>query len=425
MAVLGIGPAALLFWMWLATPQDATPREDGAPPPSAATPDEPAQPAPGADTDGPSTEAATTGAATADDHGDGDDDNTDTTAEARVPADDRPVRMAISPHDLAMPPGLADMVSLRVPAWSVDGSRLAFASKVGMVGGSRMWIVPVQQARPQLAEARAIEVPGGPDRKVTFLGQPVWHRDGALVFSVSRVRSRIRLFVAAPGAEVATSLVGMREAHHDLVDPAVSVDGSGLAFLAGRNGSYRVMTRPWGSAGAQEHTSTMAEHTPSLTANADSVVFGRADAVQIIDLASGVGHTLVANRAWAPVAVGSDVVFLEGSQLSGWSLAWVAGDGSTRRILKADVAHALRLGPAVSPDHRYIAVMRGEDTIVLVSIQDGRSVALACPTSCAEPALGRAGDRYLLAYVAPVEEGGASTGAANEIVVEDVTAFVP
>jgi Tol biopolymer transport system component/imidazolonepropionase-like amidohydrolase len=234
-------------------------------------------------------------------------------------------------------PGLDGEV--RLPAWSPDGSRLAFQYYVG--GQWRIAVLDADGAR-----LRQLTFGTSDDR------EPVWTPDGAsLVFASDRAGNFDIWKVAADGS----GLAQLTSAPEDEYTPAVAPDGAQVAFVsAGRDRQLRIRAAD----GTVRTVVSAAEELafPDWSADGGAISYlsyrvarlpaaAGGSAVKSVDLAGGAVTTLT--------APGEDVFVGRPQRLSGGRLLYTA-DGRIK--LKTGPA-----APAVVPFRAPFTVARAWD----------------------------------------------------------------
>jgi hypothetical protein len=87
-----------------------------------------------------------------------------------------------------------------------------------------------------------------------------------------------------------------------------------------------------------------------------------------------------------------------------WDIAVTTGP-KTKRIVARDVRLPLRASPAITPDGKWVAFgvedPKRANRILFAAIDGTRTVEVATDlVACGEPAVGRSGDKLVLAYTA-------------------------
>lgn len=121
--------------------------------------------------------------------------------------------------------GEQNLFAGRDPAWSPDGSRLAYAASIS--GASQVFVAVVGEGNPVQVTAEQV-----------YAGQPAWSPDGLHLAYVAEREKNMDIWIAPLGGEGGP----IRLTDDPAMDwaPAWSPDGSHLAFVSNRGGSHQV-----------------------------------------------------------------------------------------------------------------------------------------------------------------------------------------
>jgi hypothetical protein len=119
-----------------------------------------------------------------------------------------------------------DLFAGRDPAWSADGTRLAFAA--GVNGVSQVFVGQAGGGTPIQITTEEI-----------YAGQPAWSPDGQQLAYVAERNGNLDIWAVALDGSQPRRLTD--DAARDWA-PAWSPDGSRLAFISDRGGSYQIYT---------------------------------------------------------------------------------------------------------------------------------------------------------------------------------------
>ena len=302
------------------------------------------------------------------------------------------------------------------PTWSPDGKWLAFELDP-YEGSVDLYVVAVDGTRATGAPRR-IALPGATSAFSTqssVAASPIWHPGGHLVFEGSNAGGAMRLYYWAPNRQ-AVELLGASKAAGDLSWPAVSSDGKKMAFVsdATGNGDLYVWTQAANEV-ALRVASTFSEMAPRFEPASARIAYSRKNlGGEDLFVADAAG----ASSAWAggngdqtrPVwADGSLVYFTNERGADHWDIA-VASGPKSKRIVARDVRLPLRAPPALSPDGKWVAYAvadpKRSNRIVLAALDGSASAEIPSDrVACGEPAIGRSGDKLVLAFTALPHEG--------------------
>jgi Tol biopolymer transport system component len=303
------------------------------------------------------------------------------------------------------------------PTWSLDGKWLAFELDP-YEGSVDLYVVSVDGTRTTAA-SRRVALPGSTSAfstQASIAASPLWLPGGKLLFEGSNAGGAMRLYFWTPDRPQAMELLPATKAAGDLSWPAISSDGKKLAFVsdATGNGDLYVWTQAANDV-ALLVASTFSEMAPRFEPSSGRIAYSRKNlGGEDLFVADAAG----ASSAWAggngdqtrPVWAGSSLVYFTDERgADHWDIAIASGPKS-KRILARDVRLPLRAPPALSPDGRWVAYAvadpKRSDRIVLAAIDGSRSTEI--PTdlvACGEPAIGRSGDKWVLAFTALPHEG--------------------
>jgi Tol biopolymer transport system component len=315
------------------------------------------------------------------------------------------------------------------PTWSPDGKWLAFELDP-YEGSVDLYVVAVDGTRTTAAPRR-VALPGSTSAfstQTSIAASPIWHPGGHLLFEGSNAGGAMRLYYWAPNRPQAVELLGAAKAAGDLSWPAVSSDGARVAFVsdATGNGDLYVWTQA-ANAVALVVASTFSEMAPRFEPASGRIAYSRKNlGGEDLFVADAAG----ASSAWAggngdqtrPVWAGDSLVYFTNERgADHWDIA-VASGPKSKRIVARDVRLPLRAPPALSPDGKWVAYgvsdPKRADRIVLAALDGSRvSEVESGLVACGEPAVGRSGDKLVLAFTALPHEGA----DWRQLVLVDVT----
>jgi Tol biopolymer transport system component len=302
------------------------------------------------------------------------------------------------------------------PTWSPDGRWLALELDP-FEGSIDLYVVGVDGTRATAAPRR-VALPGSSSAfstQASIAASPSWHPSGMLVFEGSNAGGTMRLYAWSPARPQATELLPVTKIAGDLSWPSVSADGTKVVFVSDATGNGDLYL--WSQATNEVRAlvgSTFSEMAPRFDRTAGRVAFSRKN-LGGEDLFVAEAS---ASSAWAggngdqtrPVWAGDSMVYSTNERgADHWDIA-IASGPKTRRIVARDVRLPLRASPALSPDGKWVAYgvedPKRSNRIVLAALDGSRVVEV--PTdlvACGEPAIGRSGDKLVLAYTALPHDG--------------------
>ncbi len=303
------------------------------------------------------------------------------------------------------------------PMWSLDGKFVAF--EVNRYAGDIDLFI--SQVNGDVAkDGLKVALPGGSNPfggSGQVVVNPVWHRDGLAVFEGSNQGGQFRIYYRAATGGAAAELIPTTDLPGDLTFPAVSPDGRTMAFVSDATGAGDIRVRDTQTGKVSQLTETPgAEMFPTFSSDGSKVLFTRkqdgAEDVFELMVSSGTDNRIVSgqgDQTRPAYAANGAVVFFDGARgEDNWDL--VASQGGSSRTLARDVRLPLRARPAVSPDGQWVAFSYSDptkaDKVVLAKVDGSKTVEIASDfTACGEPAIGKQGDRVLLAYTALPSSG--------------------
>ncbi len=321
------------------------------------------------------------------------------------------------------------------PTWSPDGKWIAFELDP-YEGSVDLYVVSVDGTRATAAPKR-IGLPGSTSAfstQASIAASPSWHPGGQLVFEGSNAGGTMRLYYWASDRAQAVELLSTAKVAGDLSWPTVSADGKKVALVsdATGNGDLYVWTQAANQVTALV-SSTFSEMAPRFDATSSRIGYSRknlgGEDLFVVDAASAAPTS----APWAggngdqtrPVWAGGSLVYFTNERgADHWDIA-VASGPKNERIVARDVRLPLRASPAISPDGKWVAygvVDPKRANRILVAALDGTRT-IEVPTdlvACGEPAIGRSGDKLVLAYTALPHEGA----DWRQLQLVDVTAVV-
>lgn len=293
----------------------------------------------------------------------------------------------------------------RAPRWAPDGHGLAWVAERD--DGADLITAHMNGLKPSSVGPCEVPYRGR-------VGAPTWHPKGLVIFPAREDHGR-RLFFGYPGMAWAMELLPNAVAPGDLFDPAAAAD----VVVFARTDASGVDLYAWKRTEdvVRELTDApQADVAPDLAPDGRRVAWARrvAGGTRLLwrDLEDG-GEHLIADLPGAPDAVPTWV--------DAQHVAWFAAG----RLVVAGLDGSERALRARSPDAGRPGVLRGsrpriaytrDEAVMVAGLGDAPPIAFYPPQPHpADPALGRAGNRVLLAYTAEVAPG------RRDVFVADVT----
>jgi Tol biopolymer transport system component len=303
------------------------------------------------------------------------------------------------------------------PTWSPDGKRLAFELDP-YEGSVDLYVVAVDGTQATGAPRR-IGLPGSTSAfstQASVAASPAWHPGGQLLFEGSNAGGAMRLYYWAPDRPQAVELLSVSKAAGDLSWPAVSSDGKKVAFVSDvtGNGDLYLWTQATNEI-AIVVASTFSEMAPRFEPSSGRIAYTRKNlGGEDLFVADAAG----ASSAWAggngdqtrPVWAGGSLVYFTNERgADHWDIA-VASGPKNKRIVARDVRLPLRAPPALSPDGKWVAYgladPKSANRIALAMLDGSRATEVTTDrVACGEPAIGRSGDKLVLAFTALPHDG--------------------
>lgn len=330
--------------------------------------------------------------------------------------------LALSPWLLASTAAVASEVPLPErghatnPVWSKDGAWLAFELN-DFDGGIKLFAVSVAGGHAS-GQPKSVAVPGASSSfssgKSVATGT-VWHPEGILVFEGAAGGAGARLYFWQPGGQSPAELLNSSQVGGDLSWPAVSPDGSKMAFVSDKSGSGDVFLWDRSSGGISQLVSSP-QSEASLAYSADGrLAFSRKNlgGEDLFSLtAAGELQPRIGGNGdqTRPVWAGDTVVYFSSESGDGkWKL--MASDAvGKRRTIASDVRLPYRATPAISPDGQWVLYgtsnAEAAGSVFATKVDGSRTVKIATGhVACGEPAVVTANGRTFLAYTALPGEG--------------------
>ncbi|HHO50909.1 MAG TPA: hypothetical protein ENK18_08570 [Deltaproteobacteria bacterium] len=303
------------------------------------------------------------------------------------------------------------------PMWSTDGRYLAY--EVNRYAGDVDLFIS-QVSGDIVKDGVKVALPGGTG---VFSGSgqvvvnPVWHKDGYVVFEGSNQGGQFRIYYRKDSGGTAAELITTTELPGDLTFPSVSPDGRTMAFVADATGSGDIRTRDTQTNQISQLTnSSPAEMFPSFSKDGSKLLFTRrqdgGEDVFELSVATSTETTLVrgnGDQTRPAYAANQTIVYFDGSRGDDhWDL--VSSSASGQKTLARDVQLPLRARPAVSPDGRWVAFTYSDPEqagkVLFARVDGSTTVEVQTGfTACGEPAIGQQGDRKFLAFTALPQSG--------------------
>ncbi len=228
------------------------------------------------------------------------------------------------------------------PKVSPDGKRLAFVSNRS--GYMEIWTSGIDGANA--TPVTAMSVPG--------TGSPSWSPDGTLIAYDSRVRTRPQIFlIASTGGRPVSFTDGL---HADVV-PSFSPDGKWIYFSSNRSGEMQIWKMLLTGADARQVTmkggfaGVFSPDGMYLYYNRQNTAFSSLWQMQLATGQEKCIVSMVPNRAFVPVDEG--VFYRSVTSDKKEQLLFLNVQSNTTKRLFAFEKN-LRMGMAISPDHRYL-----------------------------------------------------------------------
>lgn len=271
------------------------------------------------------------------------------------------------------------------PQFSPDGAWLAFevnnnADKVDL------YLVRLNAGNPTQPATR-VTIPGGGSSfsaSGSYTANPTWVTGGGLFFEAANPGGQTRIYYVTPGGAAPVEFLASSAAPGMLAWPAVSSDGTKVAFTSSATGSgdVYVLDRSANKVSAAFRTDT-SENAPRFCSDNTTMVFTRKNygSEDVFTWKLGSAETTPLTGATGngdqtrPFCTASNVVFF--SNIRGdehWDIVSVpiaGGDGAT---LARDIRLPLRATPALTPDGLsvvYTSSVPAQDNLVYVTRLDG------------------------------------------------------
>ena len=298
------------------------------------------------------------------------------------------------------------------PVFSPDGKFVAFEVN-RLAGQVDLFISELSGAIAK--DGVRVALPGGN----AFSGgdqvaaNPAWHPAGIIVFEGSNQGGQFRLYYHQPGAGQAAEMIASNQVPGHLTFPAVSADGSQMAFVAKETGNGDVRTRDTNSGNLTHVTKTPgSESFPMFSSDSSTILFTRkhADTEDIFThrLSDGMEAQIVQGPGdqTRPVYAASDgrLLYFDGYRGEGqWDRMSVDDKGGDAKKVGRGVRLPHRSRPAISHDGDWVAWTYDDpqkgDRIVISKVDGSSKVEVYTEhTAVGEPALTENNGRVLLAY---------------------------
>lgn len=303
------------------------------------------------------------------------------------------------------------------PQWSTDGAWLAFevnnnSDKVDL------YVVKVANGNP--SSPTKVVIPGGSSSfsaAGAYAANPNWHpKQSVLIFEAANSGGQTRLYYLAPGTASPGEYLSIAQAPGDLSWPAISPDGSTVAFTTSASGSGDIMVFSQASNKVtQAFGSTKeSENAPRFAPDGKTLAFSRKN-YGTEDLFSGLLASTAQNAIKGatgngdqsrPRVAGANVVYYTNERGDDrWDVAIVPMIGGDRKVLGKDVRLPLRSAPPISPDGTSVLYGSSEpskDGSVFVAKLDGSAVKEIKTglTAVGDPSMVTSNGRTFLAFTA-------------------------
>jgi len=304
------------------------------------------------------------------------------------------------------------------PVWSTDGSMLAF--EVNDYSGTiALFVSKMSNGNPVGTPSKG-ELPGATSQfgsSGSVGANPSWHPDGPLMFEGSSAGGTMRLYFWQPGAGMPAELLNSGQISGDLTWPAVSPDGTVLAFVSDATGKGDIYI--WDratNAVRQAMTSPFTEAAPRFNSGGGKLVFSRknqgGEDLFVVPSAGGQPSPLVGGNGdqTRPVYSGGNVVFFTSERGDGkFDIAVSSGPGKKKLVAK-NVRLPVRASPALSPDGQWIAygtaAAEAGGYIFITKVDGSQTIKINTQLVAAgEPSITQSNGRTFLAFTALPGEG--------------------
>lgn len=303
------------------------------------------------------------------------------------------------------------------PQWSADGNWLAFevnnnADKVDL------YVVKVTAGAP--GAPTKVTIPGsssGFSGGGGFAAAPVWHpKQGVLIFQGSNPGGTMRLYYLAATNPAPTEYLSGTQAPGALAWPAISPDGTTVAYTTSASGSGDVMlfSQSTNKVTPAFPSTKEPENAPTFGPDSKRIVFSRKNYGTEDVFTVTAGDTAAAPVKGAtgngdqtrPRMSGANVVYFTGERGDDhWDIGIVPVAGGDRRILAKDVRLPIRAAPALTPDGSAVVYGSSEpakDGSVYITKLDGSGTSEIKTGMAAvgEPSIVTANGKSYLAFTA-------------------------
>jgi len=298
------------------------------------------------------------------------------------------------------------------PVFSADGKHVAFEVN-RLAGQVDLFIADLNGAVAK--DGMRVVLPGGSafGESDRVAANPVWHPSGIIVFEGSSDGGQYRLYYYQPGVGQAAEMIPSTDVSGHITFPAISGDGSIMAFVAKETGNGDVRTRDTNTGKLTQVTdSPGSESFPLFSQDNADVVFTRkyADTEDIFvkRLADGAEQQVVQgpgdqSRPAYAAADGRILYFDSGRGEAEWDLMSVDNNGGDAKRIASNVRLPHRARPSISADGQWVAWAYDDpqkgDRVMVSRVDGSKSVTVSTGhTACGEPALTEADGRVILAY---------------------------
>jgi Tol biopolymer transport system component len=271
------------------------------------------------------------------------------------------------------------------PQFSPDGTWLAFevnnnSDKVDL------YLVRLNAGNPTQPATRIV-IPGGGSSfsaAGSYTANPTWIPGGGLFFEAANPGGQTRIYYVTPGGAAPVEYLSSSVAPGMLAWPAVSPDGTKVAFTSGASGGGDIYLhdRSSNKVGAAFRTEN-SENAPRICSDNSTMVFTRKNygSEDIFTWKIGSTETAPLNGATGngdqtrPFCTGGKVVFFTNARGDEhWDIAVVPQTGGTATTLAKDVRLPLRATPSLTPDGLsllYTSSIPASDNLIYITRLDG------------------------------------------------------